>query len=116
MRRHTEDDLQMAVADYLRMQCPSLLWLHVPNGGKRNAREGARFKRMGVKPGVADILMFWRTGDKHHMAAIELKSEKGKQEPSQKIFQHNWTFLGGQYAICRSIDDVTACLKAWGAL
>lgn len=114
--RHLEDDLQMAVADYLRFQCPSLMWWHTPNGGRRNAKEGARFKRMGVLPGVADILMFWRTGDKTHKAAIELKAGKNSQEPTQKIFEHNWKFQGGQYAICRSLDDVKACLKTWGAL
>lgn len=36
------------VADYL---------FHIPNGGKRGKREGARFKRMGVKRGVSDLFL-----------------------------------------------------------
>lgn len=36
------------VADYL---------LHIPLGGKRDAREAARFRRMGVVPGVPDYLL-----------------------------------------------------------
>ena len=35
-----------------------ILYTHIPNGGLRNAREAASFKRMGVKAGVPDYLIF----------------------------------------------------------
>ena len=37
---------------------PSLKWLHhIPNGGYRNTREGAKFRAMGVKKGVCDYFL-----------------------------------------------------------
>lgn len=36
------------VSDYL---------IHIPNGGKRNVREAARLKRMGVRAGVPDYFL-----------------------------------------------------------
>jgi len=35
-----------------------LLWCHVPNGELRHPRTAARLKRLGVKAGVPDILIF----------------------------------------------------------
>lgn len=110
--RHEEDNLQIAVADYLRYQCTHTIWWHTPNGGQRNPREGARFKRMGVMPGVPDILIFWRGG----MGGIELKAGKNKQQQSQSNFQYIWQHFGGQYAVCRSIEQVERALREWGAL
>lgn len=108
--RHIEDTLQMSVADYLRYQFPTLLWFHTPNGGKRHPREAARLKRMGVLPGVADILLFWKSG----MGAIELKSDIGRQRDTQKEFMLKWVANGGRYNICRSIEDVQDTMRAWG--
>ena len=45
---------------------------HIPNGGKRGKAEAARFKAMGVKPGVSDIFLPWPAGGKHGLW-IELK-------------------------------------------
>lgn len=57
--QHIEDNEQILLFDWACAQSgkyPELELLHhIPNGGKRNAREGARFKRMGVKAGVPDI-------------------------------------------------------------
>jgi len=50
---------------------------HVPNGGQRNIREGARLKKMGVKAGILDInLDYGNRG--YHGLRIELKVRKGK--------------------------------------
>lgn len=109
-RNYPEDQLQISVSQYLKMQYPQLLWWHTPNGGTRNKREGAKFKAMGVKPGVADLLFFWRGGK----GAIEPKAGKNILQDTQKLFQQQWIHTGGQYAICRSIDEVIVCLKEWG--
>jgi len=51
-------------------------WFHPANGGSRNAIEGAKFKRMGVKRGVSDIICpMARKG--HHGLVIELKRVDG---------------------------------------
>lgn len=56
-----EDTEQMGVIDWANwnlQRFPELKMLyHVPNGGKRNPAEAARFKAMGVKAGVPDLCM-----------------------------------------------------------
>ena len=49
---------------------------HIPNGGKRNKAEAARFKAEGVKAGVPDIhLPVARCG--YHSLYIEVKRRHG---------------------------------------
>lgn len=49
---------------------------HIPNGGKRNKAEAARFKAEGVKAGVPDIhLPVARCG--YHSLYIEMKRRHG---------------------------------------
>lgn len=109
-RQQPEFLLHCVVADYFRKVWPNLLWFHCGNGEKRNAITGARLKRMGVRPGVADILIFWPEG----MGAIELKVGKNSIQESQKQFYVDWIRAGGQYAICRSLDEVMVVIKQWG--
>jgi len=58
---HIEDNEQICLMEWAAAQSgkfPELsLIFHIPNGGKRNAREAARFKRMGVKAGVPDLFL-----------------------------------------------------------
>jgi hypothetical protein len=110
-RKQPESQLQRAVYRFIRMKFPGVLCFHCPNGGKRSPVEAAIFKAMGVLPGVADLLVFWRGGH----GAIELKAGKGSQTDSQRYFQVQWIHCGGQYAVCRSIDEVEAVLNLWGA-
>lgn len=83
------------------------LLFHVPNGGARNAREGAKFKSMGVVPGVSDFIFLF----KGKVFFIELKTKKGDQ--SQK--QMNWELLvkkhGFPYFIVRSVDEFNCLIE-----
>src|SRR5574343_1179476 len=105
-RSQPEAVLQKSIATFLRYSKPNLLWFHVPNGGKRNAIEGAKFKAMGVLAGVADILIFKDC----KFYAIELKAGKGSQSDAQQDFMNNWIKEGGEYELCRSIDDLKEIL------
>jgi hypothetical protein len=109
--RHIEDTLQRAVAQYLDAALPlDVVWWHTPNGGKRNAREAARFKALGVKAGVADIVLVF-----HGWAlAIELKAPKGKTTAAQQQWRDRFVMAGGGYRVCRSLAEVDAELRAWG--
>lgn len=87
---------------------------HVPNGGNRNAREGKRFKQMGVVPGVADLILL--VGKKAYL--LEAKKEGGRQ--SQK--QVEWELLmkreGFTYIVFDSLkffkDSLTSILSHHG--
>lgn len=108
-RRQPEAELQKAVIEYLRYRLHNCLFFHVPNGGKRSAAEGAKFKAMGVLAGVADILIFKDS----KFYAIELKVGKGSQTIPQNDFQNKWQDEGGKYAIIKSIDELVIKLKQW---
>lgn len=62
MRRYLEDAESIALMDWAKRvlyngKPISEYLMHVPNGGKRNAREAARFKRMGVRAGFPDYFL-----------------------------------------------------------
>ena len=103
---HAEDDLQMQCVTWFRLQFPKYARLlhHSPNGGRRNAREGARFKKMGVQPGFPDLVLLIASQDCHALF-IELKSATGRQEDSQKEYQALVEAQGYRYALVRSFDE-----------
>jgi hypothetical protein len=87
-----EDFIQMCFFDWLRKiaspQNPDFKFLHhVPNGGERTAREGAKMKRLGVKRGVPDC--FWPyTGPEGEAGLyIEFKALGGHRTKFQENFQ-----------------------------
>src|SRR6056297_1258985 len=73
----TEYQEQCKLAEYLDMK--GHCWIHVPNGGNRDAKNGAKMKKQGVKPGVPDVLIFDVPDNDncHKGIAIELKRQKG---------------------------------------
>lgn len=97
-----EEVLQIYCYDWFQRTYPELIGLliHVPNGGKRNAREASKLKRMGVFPGVADFLFFYKS--KTHF--IELKTQTGTQSKNQKFFETKIVSQGFSYYIVRSYE------------
>ena len=91
--------------------------VHVPNGAVlggdsvKRAIQMASLKRDGLMPGFPDLLVYAGGGRIGH---IEVKTVKGRQEPSQQACQQWLEGLGHHYAVCRSVDDVAAALEAWG--
>ena len=65
------------------------LLIHIPNGGKRNPREGARLKRMGVRAGVHDYHLPVARGQ-YHSLWIELKPVVKGKKPSVSTSQYEW--------------------------
>jgi hypothetical protein len=90
-----------------------VLWLHIGNGERRDVITGSRLKRMGVRPGAADLL-FVRTGAPPLF--LELKTSRGVQSESQRAFEARAIAAGAQYAIVRSIDEALALLWERGFL
>lgn len=98
-----EDRLQIAAANYLRLQYPNVLWLHCPNGGSRNAIEGAKLKAMGVLKGVSDVLILEKRKDATGLA-IELKYGKNKPTTEQLEFLDKLKARGWKTEVIYSID------------
>jgi len=111
-KNHEEDDLQIACTQRLNylQKTVDFYWFHVPNGGKRDAITGARLKMMGVKPGVADIIIL---GPNAFCGYIELKSKTGRQSKSQEEFQEIVEGFGFTYELARDHEAVIAIVKNW---
>ena len=106
--RHIEDRIQEACVSWFDLQFPKLSRLlhHSPNGGKRNAREGARFKAMGTRAGFPDLILLYPAAG-YHALLIEMKTKQrgSKQTESQKDYQRLAEAYGYKYTVCRSFDE-----------
>src|SRR5215831_19295493 len=112
-RRSPEAQLQATVVEHLRLRAkPDVLWLHVPNGERRDKITGAKLKRMGVLAGASDLL-FWHNGNSF---ALELKAPGGRLSEAQLEFLARFNDAGGHSAVAESIDCALACMEAWGLL
>lgn len=84
-----EDTEQMGVIDWAEWNAgrfPELkLLFHIPNGGKRDVKEAARFKAMGVKAGVPDLCL---PVPMNGFAGLYIEMKYGKNKPTDK--QKEW--------------------------
>src|SRR5499433_190480 len=112
-RHHFEAAIHAAVCNHLRLRAkPDVLWLHPANGGTRDIREAARFKRMGVLAGTSDLLL-WHRGNSF---ALELKSPGGRLSHAQLEFLARFNDAGGHSASAEGVDRALAILEAWRLL
>lgn len=110
--KHIESHIQQACFSWFRLQFPDLamLMFAVPNGGSRRRIEAKIMKAEGVTAGVADVLFLYPNSE-YHGLCIEFKTEKGKQQESQKRFQKAVEAQGYKYAIVRSIEEFIELVK-----
>lgn len=99
--QHGEKCLHMHCAKWLQDEYPNLLAFHVANERRGGIGTGVHFKRMGVKAGVADWLVF----NFGRCTAIELKDEDGQLRPDQIIFKRQWEGQGHLYVVVRTLDE-----------
>ena len=117
--RHIEDTEQIMLFDWAQLQFgkyPELKRMyHIPNGGKRNAREAARLKRLGVKPGVPDICLASPHG-KFHGLYIEMKAPKGKTSEYQEEWISELSAAGYDTAVCFGFEEARRKILEYIAL
>jgi hypothetical protein len=109
VRKVSEQELQFHCQQWLQK---SGIWdrhliFHVPNERRGGIGAIMHFKRMGVRPGVADWLMFTNRN-----AAIEIKDDKGKQRKGQEKFQRDWESLGHLYFVVRTLEEFQGIVTA----
>ena len=111
-RSHPEDAEQMALFQWVALhinRVPELgLLIHIPNGGARNPREAARFKKMGVKAGVSDLFLAackptGPLGFHDRLGLwIEMKAKGKYRSKSQTWWQDQMTIQGYRCRVCYS--------------
>lgn len=100
-RKHPEDDLHMATAQFLDLALPEdACWTTIPAGGGGKVR-GARIKAMGYKPGWPDLQIFYRGT----LICIELKAP-GKYPTKIQKAMHKHLRLAG--ALCYTATSIEA--------
>lgn len=85
-----------------------LLIFHVANERKGGFGAQMHFKRMGVRPGVADWLVF----PAGRSIAIENKDDEGTQNADQELFQKKWKAAGNLYLVVRTLDEFKSVINA----
>jgi hypothetical protein len=109
----SEQAVQRAVCHHLRQRgARGLLWFHVPNGGQRKPVEAAIFSGLGVRPGVADLILL----HDGRAFALELKAERGRPTAAQMNFISEFRAAGGEASIANGLDEAMRLLEAWGLL
>lgn len=110
--RHNESRLQKQCVAWFRMQYPrlALLLFAVPNGGARNRVEAAIMNGEGVTAGVADVLLLYPSSG-YHGLCVEFKTPKGRQQPTQQLWQQHVEQAGYRYEIVRSLDEFLRLVK-----
>ena len=104
--KYDESRIQVACVKWFNYQYPGYrgLLFAVPNGGARNAVTGRILKAEGVVAGVADLILLVPIVG-HNALCIEMKTEKGRQQASQKEWQEKVESAGAKYVICRSFEQ-----------
>jgi hypothetical protein len=112
-RRSPEQGIHRAVIQHLQTRgVPNLVFVHVPNGGKRSPIEAAIFQGLGVRAGVSDLLL-WHDGKSF---ALELKAEGGRATEAQLRFISDMDRVGTYTCIAEGLDRALKVLEAWGLL
>ena len=105
-----EDQLQMATARYLDVR--GLLWCHVANERKTSPARGGKLKKMGVKSGVPDCLIFEPRGPFVGLA-IELKVGYNKVTDNQDRWIQSLRKRGWHCAIIYDLDDLISLVDTY---
>ena len=109
-RAHPEADFQHTLVAWLEIALPEDAWFTAIDHSRRGIRDGARLKRMGVKKGIPDILIFWH----EKCLWIECKADRGYASDDQAEFMARARQAGHQAWIARTLEDAWHLLKDAG--
>lgn len=110
-RRHPEEDLQVAMMDFLRIAAPHLLVVAIPNGGASKAANG-RNKAMGAKAGAPDFFVMDLEG---RIVWFEVKAPgEGVVSALQKAFHKDLRARAHTVFVIYSLDDLQQALRDAG--
>lgn len=121
-RKNLEEDLQIACCKFLDLH-PRILYWSTPNHLYRGAQSNtgafmgymAKQKRMGLKKGVSDLLMYFKNAQGMPvLCAAELKAGSNKADDDQENFLRAVSAIGGFSGVVKSLDDLQNLLRQAG--
>lgn len=108
-----EEQIHKAVIQHLQQRgVQGLVYWHTPNGGKRNKREAGKFKAMGVRAGVSDLILLHNS----RMYALELKAPGRPSTEAQMQFISDFEDAGGYGRVAAGLSEAIKVLEMWGLL
>ena len=110
-----EEAEHMALVQWLELH--AIRYTHVPNEGLHKVQYRVKQKRLGVKPGVPDILIFDRPPlyPENVGVAIELKRQKGgRVTPEQTAWLEHLKARGWAVAVCQGAMEAIRVLQELG--
>lgn len=104
----SEEEEQITFVQWLKLN--HIIHYHIPNGGYRYLSQAARFKLMGVSPGVPDICIPIPT-EQYHGLYIEIKSMKGVVSSHQKQWMEDLSLNGYFVSVARGCAEAMNITK-----
>lgn len=110
-----ESELHIAIATHIRdWVSPFVFWWHTPNGEKRDYATAAKLRRMGVKPGVHDLIFLdERT---RTIYSLEVKRKGESMTDEQLVFAGVIKAMDGRTAVVDTFAGAVQQLESWGLL
>lgn len=111
----TEDESQMAIMDWAKLQRFKNRFIadyihHSPNGGKRSMIEAKRFKQMGTKAGFPDLFLPIAI-EPFNGLFIELKTSTGTVSATQRAYHPMLIEEGYRVEVCYSAVGAISLIK-----
>lgn len=111
-----EHRLQVSCVTWFRLRFAklALLLVSIPNGAhlKNGSRAWKKLAAEGAVAGAPDLLLLVPSGD-YGFLCVEMKTEKGRQQKSQKEFEREIVNNGGAYCIIRSFDQFQVIVTSY---
>lgn len=85
---------------------------HVPNGGKRDKVTAGQMVALGVKAGVPDLLLPYKSNGYFGLAA-EMKTDDGVVSKKQQEWFSRFEAQGWKVCVWRSADEAINGLKGY---
>lgn len=114
-RRDREGPIHKSILQYLTRVLRDKMIHHSPAETRRPGRAGDVERSvnaaMGVSAGFPDLMVILGDG---RLLFFEVKAPGNYPSPKQRAWGEFLTRAGHLWAVVYSIDDVRACLAAWG--
>jgi hypothetical protein len=115
-RRHPEQVLHLAAAQYLRLALrPPTLWFAVDHGaGQMTPAAAGLLKGRGGRRGMPDLMVMHPAPSSTVVLGVELKAATGQPSPAQELMALQFRAANASYEFCWSLEDIQRALRTNG--
>lgn len=108
----SESSEQTLLVARVRNFHPELVFMSIPNGGKRDIRVAAQMKREGVLAGAPDLFLAEPRENKHGLF-IEMKKIGGRTSSNQNDVIDKLRAKGYEVFVCEGANEAYSMLLAY---